>query len=979
MPGGHEAAIGGDIPESLTAWERTRGEEPHEIAQLVKAAPFSCRARPRGLGDVYTQYSWTALHVAAKRGNIRAVETLIVWGADPEEACAGICDCLIPAPRDSWRWGRQPLPPSWGALHVAICCGHEDIVRELLDWGASYLEPGEPSTNAPRLLVSQKNSVTALHSAASRGNVAMCQLLLDHHLAKEGLPGSLPQRAAVVLAREDARHLSALDYAVAAGHTRTTGSWLLDHGADPFQHGARRERIFLAPLDFLCSWGHYRDAQYLLARTPCTPAPAHLTMALQSCFMPPGATFAPPQLAPRPLCHLVNEYMSVGCERAWHGTSDGEEALTCLVKQLLEAGADPTIVIDDSSSSNEDDILPVTHNEPALNLAAAASQRAALEVLLDAGVLLEPDLMDARGPGLLTAAMRGSRRIGVNESRMYLETIITLLERGASFKKTMPFKRTPEEDTGPRDWLAILFKCHPLGHAWHHSSRFDLFERVMELIAKQLGKEHVPLDWAVDLLYLGVMHGAGVDFCQWYVLVTPHTSSQMNLLTVIGDGNRLVQRYNVVPADIPSNYRESFTPLAPSENRFRDPRVMEWILDFIPEISTALVFNTGYPHPALAFAEDGDLGCAKVLVERGLADKASLGTSGVVGAFERLVTARFRKIVFMACQRHTEEGAAGLISAVFDRASSLQLGGLSKLLTLGAQLAASLVICSDTDRYAATSLPSTVQVLTVLLKHQRALYGVKGRTRGERPWVREYWVNNATAHPFHYPVPIAIDTGRADLLELIFKHAAPPTPAEAQEALAMSLDTTSQEPDPAVIRTILEHTWASATKLIRLSSQVPNSVREEAPPLYYLLETFYEHVMPKTTTTTSSSPPPSPLSSSYDDDDDDDDDDFGEDDDDDDESTAPEPKAHVCDCPVITREKYLVRSIGVLLRHGADWRQPSKPDGGTALDMLEAILDGEGCDQEAWGVWPGHCWDELRRRVGGRDVRGEGLGEVNWD
>ena len=355
----------------------------------------------------------------------------------------------------------------------------------------------------------------------------MCQLLLDHHLAKEGLPGSLPQRAAVVLAREDARHLSALDYAVAAGHTRTTGSWLLDHGVDPFQHGARPDRMFLAPPNFLCYWGHYRDAQYLLARTPCTPAPAHLTMALQSCFMPPGAAFAQPQLAPRPLCHLVHEYMSVGCEPPWHGTSDGEEALTCLVKQLLEAGADPTIITDDSSSTNEDDILPDTRNDPALKLAAAAGQRAALEVLLDAGVLLEPDLIDVRGPELLTAAMAGFRPIGVNDPRMRLETIITLLERGASFKKTMPFKGMPEEDTGPRDWFAILFKCLPLGHAWHRSSQFDLFERVMGLIAKQLGKEHVPLDWAVDLLYLGIMNGAGVDFCQWYVLVTPHTSSQI--------------------------------------------------------------------------------------------------------------------------------------------------------------------------------------------------------------------------------------------------------------------------------------------------------------------------------------------------------------------------------------------------------------------------------------------------------------------
>ena len=340
--------------------------------------------------------------MAAKRGNRRAVETLLVFGADLERGCAGICDCLIPAMRNDRGLNDEPLPPSWSALHVAICFGHEDIVRQLLGWGAKCLKPGK--------LV---NRVPVLHSAASRGNVAMCQLLLDHHLAKD-LPGFDSQRASVMLAQEDSRGLRALDHTVAACHTRTTGSWLLDHGVDPFQHPAGRERFFLAPLNFLCFWGRYRDAQYLLARLPCTPAPAKLTAALQLCFMPPSEGTARPQLASRPLCQFLDENMSKGCKRTWP-TSDGEEDLTCLVKQLLEAGADPAIVLDPSSDHTY--ILSIKPDDSALTLAAAASQRAALEVLLDARVLLEPDLMDAGGPGLLTVAMRGLRRVGFNEPR----------------------------------------------------------------------------------------------------------------------------------------------------------------------------------------------------------------------------------------------------------------------------------------------------------------------------------------------------------------------------------------------------------------------------------------------------------------------------------------------------------------------------------------------------------------------------------
>jgi ankyrin repeat protein len=105
-------------------------------------------------------------------------------------------------------------------LHLAVCCGHGHLVSLLLDHGANYVAVGElTGRGLPTFAAAEDHGITALHSAALRGNVAMCELLLDHHTAgvTEGSDG--------MLEREDARGLRALDYAVAAGHTRTAGSW----------------------------------------------------------------------------------------------------------------------------------------------------------------------------------------------------------------------------------------------------------------------------------------------------------------------------------------------------------------------------------------------------------------------------------------------------------------------------------------------------------------------------------------------------------------------------------------------------------------------------------------------------------------------------------------------------------------------------------------------------------------------------------
>ncbi|KAK4152348.1 ankyrin repeat-containing domain protein [Chaetomidium leptoderma] len=328
------ATINGDIPEYLPTWEL---DVVHGgticVAEMVDAARFSCRPGSHS-EPADSLYSWTALHVATQRGNGQAVEALLLQGADIELKCQGLCDCLTPT---GSRFGTQERPPIWTALHIAICSGHEHVARILLSRGANYLTVGQMTTHDPRL-VAPEDGITAFHSAALRGNVAMCQLLLDHHVASSSETGN------DVLELEDSRGLRALDYAVAAGHTRTAGSWLLEHGADPLQAIALNEREFLAPLNFLCFRGQYRDAQYLLDRIQCRPA--DYTLALQSCFMwllTRDQSFARTVGYLRHFLDGHMEYMEdVVSDNPPLLEHDSEDALICLVKRLLEDTPPPS-------------------------------------------------------------------------------------------------------------------------------------------------------------------------------------------------------------------------------------------------------------------------------------------------------------------------------------------------------------------------------------------------------------------------------------------------------------------------------------------------------------------------------------------------------------------------------------------------------------------------------------------------------------
>jgi hypothetical protein len=364
---------------------------------------------------------------------------------------------------------------------------------------------------------------------------------------------------------------------------------------------------------------------------------------------------------------------------------------------------------------------------------------------------------------------------------------------------------------------------------------------------------------------------------------------------------------------------------------------MTWMLDFMPECASEISLSPQAPHLALKCAEHNPAHCARVLIERGLADKAPRDDQ-IKETSEEILQARFRAILFAACYARNRDGAAELVSAVLSRPLSVTRDHPSKLLVRNGEPLASRVI-GNGGRIVGRESPDseTKEILKLLLPHQPDLYGVKGRIHGERP-ATERW-SSYSIHPFIYPVPIAVELGRADLLELIFKETAPPSHDVVLEVLAMALDAGAQQPEPAVIRTILENTPVDVRVLIPRPLANLNNVSGRVPPLYYLLKTFCNaHVIPKaspadTTTTTT--------------------------------TTTAQPKkrsTHDCDCVLITRDRFLVQSIALLVQYGASWLQPCEPSGETPLDVLADILDGEACGAER-GDWPCHNWNTLRRCV----------------
>jgi serine/threonine-protein phosphatase 6 regulatory ankyrin repeat subunit B len=118
------------------------------------------------------------------------------------------------------------------ALYAAVCGGHAELVKRLLERGA---DPAKRCDNGAR----------ALDTVAELGNLSMVRLLIERDAALTDLPGWEDRTALVA--------------AVVAGHAEVA-RWLLDQGADPAKPAGNGTR----PLDAAAERGYLGIVQLLV-------------------------------------------------------------------------------------------------------------------------------------------------------------------------------------------------------------------------------------------------------------------------------------------------------------------------------------------------------------------------------------------------------------------------------------------------------------------------------------------------------------------------------------------------------------------------------------------------------------------------------------------------------------------------------------------------------------------------------------------
>ncbi|KAK3348982.1 hypothetical protein B0T25DRAFT_609391 [Lasiosphaeria hispida] len=225
----------------------TSVQEWTKTGHLYEIATASARPGPNAI-------RWTALHVAAHRGDNDMVNLLLRYGADMAAAAVGCCDCF-PSFHFT-KYGRLPdsdhmIPRT--ASHGAVCAGHLSTAYILLAREA----PPPPSTvpapsvNQPlaRMTGPQQSS---LHLAAWHGHLELCAFLVE----QKGCDVNL------------ARPVTPLVYAACGGHLQTVGRYLLDKGADwqNLMVDGRNHTI----LTFLLQAARWKDAHWVLDLGPNT-------------------------------------------------------------------------------------------------------------------------------------------------------------------------------------------------------------------------------------------------------------------------------------------------------------------------------------------------------------------------------------------------------------------------------------------------------------------------------------------------------------------------------------------------------------------------------------------------------------------------------------------------------------------------------------------------------------------------------------
>lgn len=150
---------------------------------------------------------WTALHVAADRGDSRLAKLLLEYGADVNALAEGAYDpasAAVSRDSDLVFWG-VPSCPRYTALYIAICNGHDLTAQLLLAHKASTTVSA--------------HGVTALDAAASYGALQLCEFLIN-------------EKKITIEQQQSSGVRTPFHYAVANGHLRTVGRFLLQRGAN---------------------------------------------------------------------------------------------------------------------------------------------------------------------------------------------------------------------------------------------------------------------------------------------------------------------------------------------------------------------------------------------------------------------------------------------------------------------------------------------------------------------------------------------------------------------------------------------------------------------------------------------------------------------------------------------------------------------------------------------------------------------------
>ncbi|KAI1820857.1 ankyrin repeat-containing domain protein [Xylaria intraflava] len=265
------------------------------------------------------QCYWTALHVAASRGNDKLVKLLLDNGADINAPSRLFCECAIPPSRR--------VAPLWTPLHISMCHGQKSTTRLLLSCGAST------NVMTPYLGIDQ-HRFTALHSACALDRLDAALALVDggHQID---------------VAVRDHNDLTPL------AHAFFRGNWdmicfLVGRGADI---NARIGRF--NALGHACLLGYYEEALRLLdlgATPQCefdiydgTPIYFHLTAVAGAPDFPSSRASKQKKFRLELVDRLIEHGIDVNQQGA-DGTAALMEAASFhrvdVVKALLYSGAD---------------------------------------------------------------------------------------------------------------------------------------------------------------------------------------------------------------------------------------------------------------------------------------------------------------------------------------------------------------------------------------------------------------------------------------------------------------------------------------------------------------------------------------------------------------------------------------------------------------------------------------------------------------